>query len=290
MIDKIKNYLGELNIGEVKEVIPLQSHVNEVYLIRLKNNRRIIFKNIKRSHKFKKIIYLQKLLLKNNVPVPKILHSSKNSPHFAGSVLIEEVVEGEKIDPKKISKNLLSSLAFFLAKIHSINENNFTNFSEKEYSSIDRFVLSLYEKDLEKIEKENILNNNQIKKVKYKLKYGTNFLKNNSIPKIIHGDLYPENILINGEIVVGIIDWENSMAFEPIMDFVKPYWWIFNNNWEMLEEFLKEYSKFRRIDSNFKIIFETCELLTILGYLTFAKETNQKELYSFIRQKLDKYL
>ncbi|MDR5587533.1 MULTISPECIES: phosphotransferase [Clostridium] len=218
-------------------------------------------------------------LLKNDILVQRVyLISSSNiikNKIFGIYEYIEGVNLGKAIrGGSKIDKNLIEELAMTLAKIHK--------FKYKECGKLDKNLniihklsplYTWYEENMG-INFKNRLGDNIVKKINYIVNYNKEMLleldKNISL---IHGDFQGTNILVKDNKISAIIDWEFSMAGNPLIDIGELFRYeeYFDN--DLIKIFEKQYNKY----SDDKLIDEWYKISKLVDLISLIKLINTKD-------------
>ena len=175
-------------------------------------------------------------------------------------------------------KTELLNLSITLSKIHSFspptdmfNDFNIINRLEEELKNLKEYVFN----DLNKEEQ-------------YFIQKLYNDYINSAIPlsvikKFVHGDLHNENIISKGNVITGIIDWDDMGYDDPITDFAKLPFEIFErlietypNKNEILGKNIKERYLFNMMRNHIYSLFYS-------SYFTRHKDKHENHLKQFIK-------
>ncbi|WP_252231168.1 phosphotransferase [Clostridium sp. ZBS15] len=218
-------------------------------------------------------------LLKNDILVQRVyLISSSNiikNKIFGIYEYIDGVNLGKAIrGGSKIDKNLIEELAMTLAKIHK--------FKYKECGKLDKNLniihklsplYTWYEENMG-INFKNRLGDNIVKKINYIVNANKEMLleldKNISL---IHGDFQGTNILVKDNKISAIIDWEFSMAGNPLIDIGELFRYeeYFDN--DLIKIFEKQYNKY----SDDRLIDEWYKISKLVDLISLIKLINTKD-------------
>ena len=201
---------------------------------------------------------IQKEVIKVGAPVPIILAVSKNEEELGDSYIMH-FVEGESIARKilrdKEYKKALPILAYqcgeAIAKIHNVDINNFSFLPKKPAEDQLEDLYSTY------------LSFEQPSPV---FEYAYLWLKeqdfSNFQESLVHGDFRLGNIIVNGEGLQSIIDWELAHIGNPLQDLG----WVCGNSWRFgknnkvvggfgeLEDLLKGYNSISKFQVNNEMV------------------------------------
>ncbi|WP_315079699.1 aminoglycoside phosphotransferase family protein [uncultured Clostridium sp.] len=218
-------------------------------------------------------------LLKNDILVQKVYLISSSNIIKNKTFGIYQYVDGVNLGRTirsgfKINKSLMEELAITLAKIHK--------FKYKECGKLDKDLkvihnlsplYRLYEENMG-INFRNRLGDYIVKKINYIINCNKEVLleleKNISL---IHGDFQGTNILIKDNKISAIIDWEFSMAGNPLIDIGQLFRYedCFSN--DLIKIFEKQYNKC----SDDKLINQWYKISKLVDLISLIKLINTKE-------------
>ncbi|WP_042472938.1 aminoglycoside phosphotransferase family protein [Bacillus ndiopicus] len=174
---------------------------------------------------FTKLKYQRELeayeILEGNVAIPKMLDYWSGNEECPGAFLLSEL-KGQPLTAK-VTPTVAFQVGVLHAKMHTIrppegrelaaiqNEfPNWSNFVERQFYSFAEEVRGILDEQLYKqaIEK--------YEKMKQQL-------PSSDGPSFIHMDFRPANIIVNGEVVSGMIDFESVRFGSTEIDFTKLY-------------------------------------------------------------------
>lgn len=223
--------------------------------------------------------------LKNDIPLQEIYKFSKHEAINNKQYALYEYIDGFSIsDFLRNSKNnidcrLVKSIANTLAKIHKykfqkigfLDENLEVNYELPP-------LLNWYEICInENVNKK--LGSHLVKKIlKIVDKYNEDLSNLDKDPRLVHGDFQFNNILINNGKVVGVIDWEFSMAGHPLADIGQ----FFRNeeyfDKDLIRIFQEEYSLSSNynLNSNWYEVSKIRDLVNLIQLLMNDKEMPNK--------------
>ena len=276
-MDNFKKFIEDLLDSKIKDLNRLSGGASaETYKICLSDHKNYILRKTPDSAESKLAISkkleakIQKIVQKNNVPVPRILKEFDESSGF-GSGYIMEFIDGETIARKILRdekyKKIRSSLTFQIGEILSkIHQSDIKQLAELKKMSFDVALNGLHEVYKTFEEPQPIF------------EYAFNYLAKNS-PKdshnvLVHGDYRLGNFIISEDSFESVIDWELAHIGNPLEDLswlcVKS--WRFGNNSKRaaglgsIEELIEGYE----INSNIKIDLEELNLWQIYGSLRWG--------------------
>ena len=200
---------------------------------------------------------IQKEVIKVGAPVPIILAVSKNEEELGDSYIMH-FVEGETIARKilrdKEYKQALPLLAYqcgeAIAKVHNVDIDNFSFLPKKPAEDQLEDLYATYQ---------------SFEQPSPVFEYAYLWLKeqdfSNFQESLVHGDFRLGNIIVNGEGLQSIIDWELAHIGNPLQDLG----WVCGNSW--------------RFGNNDKVVGGFGELEDLLeGYNSISKLNVNKEM------------
>ena len=200
---------------------------------------------------------IQKEVIKVGAPVPIILAVSKNEEELGDSYIMH-FVEGETIARKilrdKEYKQALPLLAYqcgeAIAKVHNVDIDNFSFLPKKPAEDQLEDLYATYQ---------------SFEQPSPVFEYAYLWLKeqdfSNFQESLVHGDFRLGNIIVNGEGLQSIIDWELAHIGNPLQDLG----WVCGNSW--------------RFGKNDKVVGGFGELEDLLeGYNSISKLKVNKEM------------
>jgi len=200
---------------------------------------------------------IQKEVIKVGAPVPIILAVSKSEEELGDSYIMH-FVEGETIARKilrdKEYKKALPLLAYqcgeAIAKVHNVDIDNFSFLPKKPAEDQLEDLYATYQ---------------SFEQPSPVFEYAYLWLKeqdfSNFQESLVHGDFRLGNIIVNGEGLQSIIDWELAHIGNPLQDLG----WVCGNSW--------------RFGKNDKVVGGFGELEDLLeGYNSISKLKVNKEM------------
>jgi len=217
--------------------------VNEVYDITTENDGHVIVR-ITRSNS-----------PRFGIPVPEVLLvTSQGELTFC----VETKLFGSTIrnipwqERDKIKAFVVQSGAI-LAKIHSVQPTGFGGLNENgqgKFSTWLNYIMEVEDEQGEILESATKigLSVEDVEKGFSVLKENQDFFENVT-PHLLHGDFSTKHILVEGNTITGIIDFESCKSGDPMWDFA---WWSYFFGEDIPVEWLKEgYSQVCELDSKF---------------------------------------
>lgn len=249
------------------------------YMISTKSENKYLLKIFYENDKsYKKDISLFNMI-KNNIPVQDILKIDRDMRINNKEYIIYRYIDGNTISQwlkqgKKLTKELLISVASILGQIHNIKFETRGYLDEKlNVTNEVEPIANLFDKHINdnvklRLGNENI---NKIKSIIYKYEEELSYIEKDS--RLIHGDFQGTNIIINNETVSGIIDWEFCMSGSPLMDIGQffRYEEYFDN--ELIIAFENEYKKV----CDYKLMDNWYNISKIIDLLSLIQLMNRDE-------------
>jgi len=201
---------------------------------------------------------IQKEVIKVGAPVPIILAVSKNEEELGDSYIMH-FVEGETIARKilrdKEYKKALPLLAYqcgeAIAKVHNVDIDNFSFLPKKPAEDQLEDLYATYQ---------------SFEQPSPVFEYAFLWLKeqdfSNFQESLVHGDFRLGNIIVNGEGLQSIIDWELAHIGNPLQDLG----WVCGNSWRFgksdkvvggfgeLEDLLEGYNSISKLKVNKEMV------------------------------------
>jgi aminoglycoside phosphotransferase (APT) family kinase protein len=267
----------------VKKIRIVEGEINEVYEVLTDDDKSLIVRISRSEHpSFDAEKNVIKLVRLSGIPAPRVLTVDELS--YKGKRLtfcIEEKLEGVplKILMPDIDQNILRSLIIeageILSKINSITEDRFGSLNRiTPFKTWPDYIFSLETKEPKIITAAgNIgIDTNYVKRA-FEIIRKNDILFDLKEPKLLHGDFSPKHLLIKGNHITGIIDFENAKGGDPVRDLS---WVNFFYGDSFPIEWLKEgYSEKCIFDNNFDLKMKLYRLhigLDLLDY--YASEDN----------------
>lgn len=254
------------------------------YLVISKNGDKYVLKIFFENDKgHKKDIALFNLM-KNHIPVQNIYRIDHDKWIGNREYIIYRYINGRTIsqyikEGNKINQSIAASVAHNLGQIHNIKfkkmgslDNNLNIKDELEH------IAELYDKYINDNVKMRLGNDN-IDKIKQIIsRYEKTLLKLENDSRLIHGDFQGTNIIINNDLVSGIIDWEFCMAGSPLMDIGQFFRYEEYFDDELINIFEREYKKvcdYELID-NWYEVSKMLDLLSLIQLMSRDEDMPNK--------------
>jgi fructosamine-3-kinase len=246
-IDTLSNFLLKVETNKIN------------YFLKVYDNKR----EDKTGHKLAK---LYPFLLKNNVPVPKVLKFDDSLKIIKHPYLIITEIEGKMLCDsinKKEMNSFYYDLGKIIAKIHSITFDKFGETFDGEkvigYSEIDHKGPFNSWKEMHK----EIINyrlsyfkgtyfEDLIQPIKAWFKKNSNLIDYEIIPRLLHIDLNQKNIFLKNDKISGIIDFDGAFVGHNEEELMRTESANFSNDEELKKSFFKGYTQLIKLDDNYE--------------------------------------
>ena len=226
----------------------MKGEANEVYSVVTESGQEVI---VRISHHKNPRFQPEKWALdecrKLGIPVPEVLHiESFNLDNKKIEVCVESKLSGTPV--KELREGLsegevaviLRKAGEILSRINSIKVEGFGDLDENgrgEYKTIQEVLDSHHLDQNEMLETaENISLDTEIVKKAFRIIRGAN-LSNTTEARLLHNDFAPKHILVKGDNITGILDFETVEGGDPIREFAR-WTFYFGSSWPV--QYLKE--------------------------------------------------
>lgn len=215
MLNRVITQFG-LNVQSIEDVA--DSHSSTVYKCDLLNGETVYIKIPYTKVKFQRELEAYKIL-KGNVAIPKMLDYWDGDEDCIGAFLLST------LQGKPLTSHASPKLAFQVGGIHASMHNvNPTNGQEvesiqNEYSNWSNFVERQFYSFAEDV--KEVLDERIYKQAIKKFEDMKNQLPSPDGPSFIHMDFRPANIIVDGDQVTGVIDFESVRFGSTEVDFTK---------------------------------------------------------------------
>jgi aminoglycoside phosphotransferase (APT) family kinase protein len=227
----------ELTKGQVNDVVKKEYPNSEVlshkkttfgyahatYFVKLRNPRKEVVLKVCHSRdkleRFKKEELVNELLLKNKIPVPKIIARDFSSSMIKYPYYMREKIEGYNPEFKfkylsvKVKKDLLMQAGAILARIHNIKFEKTGTFylkgnklGVKPTKSWKVFFETIIKSRIHSLRKTQF--GTIMKSAENYLDANINLLNKKVFPVFLHGDYKPANILVKENKIQTVLDFE----------------------------------------------------------------------------------
>lgn len=275
-------------------------NVNSIRVGVLKSGKEVIIrchpKGVRNGYFYTESLASQ-IALKNDIPAYKTycIHELENESDISYQVI--EKLDGDTVQfclkeyPEK-EEQLVIEMGKTMANLHKIKVNGFGPFDNEEakngnlkgmHKSLNDSINAGLEENLERLVKYNILTKEVADKMK-KL-FNGNELLNSDVSVLIHNDFADWNLLTDGNIITGVIDWDECVAGHPIQEIA--CWSTFFYP-ERIKPFLKGYfSETSRYD-NFDEMFQLMRLRYTISKMALRIKRYNYEQTPFLKSMIEK--
>ncbi|PWW02746.1 phosphotransferase family enzyme [Paenibacillus cellulosilyticus] len=238
VIEKLK--LNVLNIEDVPE-----SFSSEVYKLTLVSGQNVFVKIPFNKHKlFREFQMLE--TLKGIIPVPKVLDIWYGDESTTGALLLS-AMQGMPCTGD-IDEKLSYQIGVYHAMLHEVKTPGYGYHVTDGFKLLDQnnwrlHIKSNFEKWKEPC--KEILDSNLYERCMLHFDEVFAALPDPDGPCIVHMDFRPGNILVNGNEVAGIIDFESARGGSSEIDFTKVNRYIWETNPSTKKPFIEGYQSIR---------------------------------------------
>lgn len=299
-IDTANKLLNEILEGDIiKNIIPINEGCRTSnYILKITNsNKRYILKIFPELNcDYQKENNLLRLL-KDKVPVQDIYYISKSYiinnrtfglyEYIEGKTLGQAIKEGYVID-----KNFIKEVAKALAMIHKFKFNSIGEFNNKLEVVNNLPPLYTWYDNFMDINFKNRLGQDVINRINTIVQNNLQTLIDlDKDVSLVHGDFQGTNILIDNKKLVGVIDWEFSMAGHALADIGQLFRYenYFDEN--LINIFEEEYNKYsdKRLIKDWHKIAKLRDLVNLIQLISAKEEmpNKYKEIKGIIMKTLD---
>lgn len=176
-------------------------------------------------------------------------------------VAVETKLPGRALNEIHISHSharaIVSQAGEILAKIHSVVPKKFGYLGREGVGKYETWELFMLKVLTSKKVKGVLDAANKAKVPKDQINEALRIIKENSIifqgitPHLIHGDFGPKHILVEGNMITGIIDFENARSGDIVWDFA--WWSYFGKNRPPIEWLMEGYEKLSKLPGDFDL-------------------------------------
>jgi len=224
-----------------------------------------------------------------------IIHDFSSDNDFAFHVIeklpgtaIAKWLEAHPQDENK----LLIEIGKTMANLHTIKVKGFGPFDNANaksgelvglHASLASSLKAGLNFNLHVLENENLLTSLQAQQIFWMFSEKNELLQCNQAV-LVHNDFADWNLLTDGKTVTGILDWDESVASDPISDIA--CWSTFFNP-QRMNGFLEGYWQVAAKPSNFQDKFELLRLRYVLSKMTLRIRRYSWEKSDSIKQKIE---
>lgn len=238
-----------------------------------------------------------KIALDNGLPAYKtiLIHELQGEDDIAYQVI--EKLDGHTVqftlkdEPQKEEK-LVYEMGVMMARIHKIKAQGFGPFNNDEakkgkllglHNTLSEAINAGLDENLERLVTYNILTEEIAKKMRSL--FINNPLLDVKTSVLVHNDFADWNLLTDGEIITGIIDWDECVAGHPIEEIA--CWSTFFDP-DRIYPFLKGYFSEASKDDNFDELFNLFRLRYTISKMALRIKRYTYEQTPFLKGMLEK--
>lgn len=243
-MEKVQHVIKQFDLDVLSiEDVP-ESFSSSVYKIKLKGHQTVFIKipyskvKLEREHDVLK-------RLQHELPVPQVLNYWEGNEDITGAFLLS-AINGSPITGE-VNVDLAYDIGVIHAKLHSIepNEEDFNSSVSNEYDQWTEFIKKQFYSFAEDV--KEVIDSRLYEQSLHYFEQHQKSLPSPDGPRFVHMDFRPGNILVNGNKVVGIIDFESVRIGSTEIDFTKINRDIFVKHPGTMEAFKRGYESIRPI-------------------------------------------
>lgn len=281
---RVNFYLQQLGISNAiaSRITHSATMVAEVYRIEQQSYDPLILKicNLPR-HYYRECKSLERLA--DVVPVPRITGTIPPNEHINGAILME-YIPGTMLNSQTMTANTAHELGTFLARVHSIR-------GDGSREDAVRCFIQGFEENI--AECKDHIPAHILQACRRYVATHVDLLGTADGPCMAHRDFHPGNILVDNDIVTGIIDWSSAQS-----GFAEEDLCVFHSSWHVSDEikniFFRGYEKNRTLPDYHTTapLLKLNKRLAIIGFTvrTGSWKTHGAEAYQHCCQQLEKIL
>lgn len=272
----IKSYLKllQINVKEYEKIEHEEALSSTIFKLTTNNLTSLILKISFDKKRYQREVYFLDLV-KNYIPVPKIIKKIDSTQNLCPAILME-YIEGNLILTKSITDDLAYKMGILLASLHEIPATFYGDICENQKLSPSLesglFILKEY---FDRSFKEciNTLDSKLLKKIKRYFYDSLKQIKHLDGPHIIHKDFKPGNIITKNNQIKALIDWENAKYGFSEEDFSQMEYLVWDKYPRSQKAFINGYKSIRKMP-DLEIIMPIIRVAKALGAIKFTIERN----------------
>lgn len=260
-MEKVQQVIKQFDLDVLSiEDVP-ESFSSSVYKIKLKDHQTVFIKipysKVKLQREYDVLKRLQ-----HELPVPQVLNYWEGNEDITGAFLLS-AINGLPISGE-VEVDLAYDIGVIHAKLHSIepNEDDFNSSVSNEYEQWTEFIKTQFYSFAEDV--KEVIDSHLYEQSLHYFEQHQKLLPPPDGPRFVHMDFRPGNILVHGNKVVGIIDFESVRIGSTEIDFTKINRDIFVKYPGTMEAFQKGY----------EAIHPIIDLQTVLPFYRFIDAFN----------------
>ncbi len=303
---EIKNILNKGiksidNIDNIEIINPsesiLKGNVNIVRKIKLNNDlyvARMHPRGIKNGY-----FFVEKLALdaaKNNILVPNVIEIHEADNESDMDFMLMTAIDGITMDlaikeNPSLEETLLDQAGYIMANIHKIKVDGYGSFDNEVakqenrliglHSNYQEFIWCGLEENLQRLITFKVIDEEQSKKlIDIFKKYNFEPIDG---PRLIHNDFADWNILVEGDYISGILDWDECHGGDPIADLAC---WSTFFDIERFEKFINGYCKAVQLPNDFDLRFHYYRLRFTISKMALRVKRALVDHSDFVKDKI----
>lgn len=269
--------LNVLSIHEVED-----SHSSTVYKCHLHNEKNVFLKI-----PYTKLKYQRELeaynILKDRVSIPEMLNHWSGDEAYPGAFLLSELT-GHPLTPKD-SPTVAFQVGVLQASMHQIQPSTTLQLTgiKNEFPDWSDFVERQFYSFAEdvKVVLDGILYKQSIKKFENMKRQ----LPPPDGPSFIHMDFRPANIIVDGDKVSGMIDFESVRFGSTEIDFTKIHRDFLNDDVNLYESYQEGYNTIRPL-INLEVVLPFYQFTDAFNSIGWCKRRGIEKHASFFEENL----
>lgn len=292
--------LTEFVLGRKVQSLDRQDlgEINAVYFIDMDNGQQCVVRISPKERNYNKFFaeaWAFKKCHEVGVPTPEVLAVDVSLSRFPEAFMITRRIKGisgskaYSTEDEKLA--LLKQLGHYLSLIHKIKVKGFARHPEVQGDELVGKYSTLWESlkaDLDSRE-EILIEQYLLPKEKIE-KYKKMFEDNKELfdlksASLVHGDMSLKNSIVDGSKIVGVVDMEDCMAYDPVQDFAWQHFFMEGN--ESYFSALKEgYDNKELFDGNFMKKLYLYQLYMAQSLLSYYYTRGNQEGMEFVKRRL----
>lgn len=260
-MEKVQQVIEQFDLDVLSiEDVP-ESFSSSVYKIKLKDHQTVFIKIPYSKVKLEREYAVLKRL-EHELPVPQVLNYWEGNDEITGAFLLS-AINGSPISGE-VDVDLAYDIGVIHGKLHSIepNEEDYNSSVSNEYEQWTEFIKNQFYSFAEDV--KEVIDSRLYEQSLHYFDQHQELLPSPDGPRFVHMDFRPGNILVNGNNVVGIIDFESVRIGSTEIDFTKINRDIFVKYPGTMEAFQRGYESIRPI----------IDLQTVLPFYRFIDAFN----------------
>lgn len=279
VIEKLK--LNVLTIEDVPE-----SHSSEVYKLTLACGENVYVKiPFNKEKLFREYQILE--MLKGIIPVPEVLDIWYGNESITGALLLS-AIQGTHCT-ENMDEKLSYQIGEYHAILHEVKAPGYGNYTADGFTLLDQnnwrlHIKSNFEKWKETC--KEILDPELYERCSNQFDGFYSVLPDSDGPCIVHMDFRPGNIMVDGNKVAGIIDFESARSGSSEIDFTKINRYIWEVNPKTKSPYIDGYQSIRPM-LNMDIILPFYNFYDAFSAVVWCKKRGIEKNHSFLQENIN---